>query len=229
MTLTAIPTIPFPARDGWRFHRMWQTLWCATVAATGRAFDVDPPDTAPDGDLLLLRRASAGDEEAFRRLVERHQRRLLTVCGRMLGDPVEAQDVVQETFFKAYRRAERFGSDGRLGAWLYRVAVNGCLHRLRRRRLVSFVGLGGETPRTIEPEDPAPGPESRLESNERWQRVRRSIESLPPGQKAVLVLARFEGASMREIASTLGITEKAVEGRLTRALAKLAKARRQRP
>jgi RNA polymerase sigma-70 factor (ECF subfamily) len=171
---------------------------------------------------------AAGDVEAFAPLVESHQQRLLRLCERLLGDPEEARDAVQEVFLKAYRKAGDFRPQGQVYTWLYRIAVNHCLNRLRRRRLVRFTRLAGpteskpdlDTPE-LDPPDAAPSPEEALAARRRWAATRRAIERLPANQRAVLVLVRFEGLSYREAAEALGITEGAVESRLFRAMRRL--------
>lgn len=183
---------------------------------------VEPAD--PERDWRLLERAADGDEEAFARLVEAHQGRLVRLCERLLHDREEACDAAQEVFIKAFRKARSLEPRGQLYTWLYRVATNNCLNRLRRRRIVRFLPLvadeGGRGARR-DPADPAPDADRRLEARRRWSETRRAISRLPPSQRTVLVLARFEGRSYREIAELLGISVGAVEGRLFRALRKL--------
>ncbi len=189
-----------------------------------------------DPDRGILERVAEGDVESFGVLVERHQERLIRLCERMLGDPEAARDAAQEVFLKAFRKAGSFRPRGQVYTWLYRIAVNHCLNRLRRRRLVRFLPLAdagrrrdpdgggdGSAP-ALEPPDEAPDAAARLEARERWLRTRRVIDALPPGQRAVLVLAKFEGLSYRRIAETLGITVGAVESRLFRAMQRLVKA-----
>src|SRR3954467_8745717 len=156
---------------------------------------------AVDPGWEALARVAAGDAEAFAALVESHQERLLRLCERMLGDPEEARDAAQEVFLKAYRKAGEVRPQGQVYTWLYRIAVNHCLNRLRRRRLVRFTRLGGaaephdpETP-DLDPRDGAPPPEEALAARRRWAATRRAIEGLPANQRAVLVLIRFEGLS----------------------------------
>ncbi len=191
--------------------------------------------TERDPDRDVLTRVAEGDVESFGVLVERHQERLIRLCERMLGDPEAARDAAQEVFLKAFRKAGSFRPRGRVYTWLYRIAVNHCLNRLRRRQVVRFLpfaeagrrrdaGGAGDEPAPLEPPDGAPDAAARLEARERWQRTRRLIDALPPGQRAVLVLAKFEGLSYRRIAETLGITEGAVESRLFRAMQRLVKA-----
>lgn len=169
-----------------------------------------------------LARVASGDDEAFAQLVESHQDRLLRLCDRLLGDVEEARDAVQEVFLKAYRKAGDLRPQGQVYTWLYRIAVNHCLNKLRRRKLVLFLRFedpaeSDDAPR-YDPPDSAPDPVASLEARRRWQATRRAISKLPAGQRAVLVLARFEGLSYREIAEVLGITEGAVESRLFRAM-----------
>jgi RNA polymerase sigma-70 factor (ECF subfamily) len=173
-----------------------------------------------------LARVAAGETQAFAALVEEHQRRLFRLCERLLGDAEEARDAVQEVFLKAFRKAGDFRPHGQVYTWLYRIAVNHCLNRLRRRRLVQFVRLAapageeGEAP-PFDPPDAAPDPAAALAARRRWQATRAAIARLPPGQRAVVVLVRFEGLSYRETAAALGITEGAVESRLVRAMRRL--------
>lgn len=185
-----------------------------------------------DSDWSLLARTAEGDDEAFRIIVERHQDRLVRLCQRLLGDREEALDAAQEVLIKAYRKAGTLEPEGELYTWLYRVASNHCLNRMRRRKIVRFLPLGenrNEGAPALEPVDAAPGPDASLQSRERWAATRRAIDDLPENQRAVLVLAKFEGLSYRQIATTLGITEGAVESRLFRAMRNLTKAQESTP
>ncbi|MEE8523245.1 MAG: RNA polymerase sigma factor [Thermoanaerobaculia bacterium] len=186
--------------------------------------------SSKDPDWDVLTRVAEGDTESFGVLVERHQDRLIRLCERLLGDREEAREVAQDVFLKAFRKAATYRPRGQVYTWLYRIAVNHCLNRLRRRKLVRFLSLGEAGPAdkdregAFDPADEAPDAVSRMETRERWQRTRELIDKLPPGQRAVLVLAKFEGFSYRQIADTLEITESAVESRLFRAMQRLTKA-----
>jgi len=182
----------------------------------------NPSTTDPGWEILA--RVAAGEVEAFSSLVEAHQQRLLRLCERLLGEAEEARDAVQEVFLKAYRKAASFHPQGQVYTWLYRIAVNHCLNRLRRRRLVQFTRLSPEPAEDVpafDPPDGAPDPEAALVARRRWMATRKAIERLPAGQRAVLVLVRFEGMSYRQVAETLQITEGAVESRLFRAMRRL--------
>lgn len=184
-----------------------------------------PAEADPDAELLA--RVAAGDTAAFEDLVRRHQDRLLGVCQRLLGDREEARDAAQEVLLKAFRKAGSYRPRGKVYTWLYRIAVNHCLNRLRRRRVVRFLSFGalgeaGGDPAAKrlppDPVDPAPDPHAALEARRRWAATRRAIDRLPEGQRAVLVLAKLEGLAYKEIAEVLGITVGAVESRLFRAM-----------
>lgn len=201
-------------------------------AAGDRAEDAAPSAAGAAADREALARVAAGDVDAFQGLVERHQDRLVAVCQRLLADREAARDAAQEVFLKAFRKAGDFEPRAQVSTWLYRIAVNHCLNLLRRRRIARLLPWGGtgeagggdggeDEPPAFDPPDEAPGPEAAVESRRRWQRARRAIERLPPGQRAVLVLVRFEGLAYKEAAEALGITVGAVESRLIRALRNL--------
>jgi RNA polymerase sigma-70 factor (ECF subfamily) len=178
-------------------------------------------DADADPDRLALERVAAGDAEAFAPLVERHQVRLVRLCERLLGDPEAARDAAQEVFLKAFAKAGSYRPRGRVFTWLYRIAVNHCLNRLRRRRIVRFLTLAPAAEADGGATDPPAGgadPETEAAARQRWRRTRAAIAALPPGQRAVVALVRFEGLSYRGAAEALGITEGAVESRLVRAM-----------
>ncbi len=191
------------------------------------------PDPDHDPDRGLLERVADGDVESFGVLVERHQQSLFRLCERMLQNREEARDAAQEVFLKAFRKAGSYRPRGKVYTWIYRIAVNHCLNLLRRRRVAQFLSFGdvggpgdamnSERP-DFEPEDSAPGVEQQLEARRRWRATREQIDQLPANQRAVLVLAKFEGLSYREIAEVLDISEGAVESRLFRAMQRLRKA-----
>lgn len=184
----------------------------------------DSAAAAVDPGWEALARVAAGDVEAFASLVESHQERLLRLCERLLGDAEEARDAAQEVFLKAYRKAGDVRPQGRVYTWLYRIAVNHCLNKLRRRKLVRFLRWEDSEERdtpAFDPPDEAADPAAALEARRRWRVTRRALARLPENQRSVLVLVRFEGLSYKQVAEVLGITEGAVESRLFRAMRRL--------
>ena len=179
---------------------------------------------AVDPGWEALARVAAGDADAFASIVESHQERLFRLCERLLGDTEEARDAAQDVFLKAYRKAADVRPQGQVYTWLYRIAVNHCLNKLRRRKLVRFLRWDapteGDSP-AFDPPDTAADPAATLEARRRWQATRAAIARLPENQRAVLVLVRFEGLSYKQVAEVLGITEGAVESRLVRAMRRL--------
>jgi RNA polymerase sigma-70 factor (ECF subfamily) len=175
---------------------------------------------AADGDLHerdWLERARAGDEGAFAVLVERYQRPVFTLCYRMLGDAGEAEDASQETFLKAYCNLRRYDMQRKFATWLLSIAANGCVDRLRRRRL-RLIPLSQATPR-----DPDPGPEALVVAQERERALRRALDQLGGRDRAALILRYWHELSYGEIAEVLNTSVSSVKSRLHRAKKALAR------
>ena len=187
-----------------------------------------------------LNRARAGDEKAFRALVEPYRRELQLHCYRILGSLQDAEDQLQETLLAAWRGLDGFEGRASLRAWLYRIATNGCLNALRGRRRrpqeVSHMVEPPEPTRRVEsiwlepyPDhlleglaDAAPGPESRYETSESvGLAFVVALQHLPPRQRAALVLRDVLGFHTAEVAGMLDRGEASVKGALQRARATL--------
>jgi RNA polymerase sigma-70 factor (TIGR02960 family) len=187
-----------------------------------------------------LSRARAGDEDAFRELIDPYRRELQLHCYRILGSLQDAEDAMQETLLAAWRGLEGFEGRASLRAWLYRIATNRCLNALRdRRRRPQEVPSMVEPPeptRRVEPMwlepypdvlleglvDTAPGPEARYETRESvGLAFVAALQRLPPRQRAALVLRDVLGFHRAEVAEILGSSEASVKGALQRARATL--------
>lgn len=180
------------------------------------------PSMAADADTIA--RARAGDHEAFRVLVQRHQGRLFRLAARVLRDEDLARDAVQDAFLKAYVSLRRFEGRSSLYTWLYRLTLNVCLDMRRRSKAGRTVEWpearveGGAL--TAEPvpaagSEPAPsGPDTELERAEVRRRVGEAIAELPPEARETLILREVDGLSYAEIAETLGIPKGTVMSRL---------------
>ncbi|GLK77549.1 RNA polymerase sigma factor [Methylopila jiangsuensis] len=188
----------------------------AAAAAPGLASVVDlrpAPDMEPDDDALMAR-AGGGDQRAFARLVARHGPRAQAVAHRFTGSAAEAEDIVQEAFWRVWRSADRWAPGGaRFSTWLHRVVVNLCVDHDRRKRIRRFLPFAD----LFDPPADDPGPAREAEARGEIAAVRADILALPARQRAALLLAADGERSNAEIAATLGASEKAVESMLVRA------------
>lgn len=163
-----------------------------------------------DPDEELLPRIAAGDPAAVRAMVARKLPRLLSLGGRMLGDPEEAEDVAQEAFLRVWKQAPRWTPGGaRFDTWLHRVALNLCYDRLRRRR---------ERPMADPPDRPdeGPGPDRGLAAADTARRVDRALQTLPERQREAIVLCHYQELGNIEAAQLMGVSVEALESLLGR-------------
>lgn len=179
----------------------------------------EPVLTEDDIDLDALQ---AGDKEAFAQVVELYADKLYNLALKVMGDPFEAEDVLQEAFISAYKAIDSFEGRSRLGTWLYRITYNAAMMRLRKKRpdTVSIdkpVRLdGGDTvPRQFF--DWCCLPERDLMSAEARSYMEDAIQMLSDTLRPVFVLRDIEGLSTAETADVLEISESAVKSRLHRA------------
>lgn len=175
---------------------------------------LDAEGEASDADLLA--RYAAGDQAAARVLALRHAPRLLALAGRMLGDASEAEDVAQEAMLRLWRIAPDWrAGEAQVATWLYRVASNLCIDRLRRRRERTAEAL----PETA---DPAPSALDRLVSKDRAEALQTALAALPERQRLAIVLRHLEARPNPEIAAILDTSVEAVESLLARGRRDLA-------
>ena len=173
----------------------------------------------PEFDLAALR---SGDRAEFARLVEAHSAQIYRLGLKMLRNPQDAEDLLQETFIKAYRALPDFEGRSSLSTWLYRIATNEALMTLRRKRPVT---VSVDTPIDSEEETPEPReivdwcclPEDEMMSSEARDHLDWSISQLSETLRVVFLLRDIEGLSTRETAEVLDLTETAVKTRLSRA------------
>ncbi|HEY8427272.1 MAG TPA: sigma-70 family RNA polymerase sigma factor [Sandaracinaceae bacterium] len=186
----------------------------ALVSATALPAALRP---SREDEAAWVAAAAAGDATAFRRIVEQHYRALYLMAARLVGDAVEAQDLVQESFAKAYLHLDRFDASYRLSTWLHRITLNTCRDYLkcsRRRERAS-------TPELFDRPDEAPHPEQELAAKVTEQRVRAALARLKPSYREVLVLKDLQGLSYEEIKAITGTPITALKIRAVRARAKL--------
>ncbi len=181
-------------------------------------------------DAATVAQILAGDQEAFRILVERHSHSIFRLAYRMTGNEHDAEDVVQETFLRAYRRLGQFESRSNFGTWLYRVTVNCALDLLRKKERQEKDLLqpspdeaDGSDPLATFPA-PEPTPERLLLSAEVQRKVDSALAELSVRERAAFVLRHFEGKSIEEISRVLGLRTSAAKNTVFRAVKKLRQA-----
>jgi RNA polymerase sigma-70 factor (ECF subfamily) len=177
--------------------------------------------TPTDIDYALLKRIARGEQAALEELIRRHERRLYQLAYRLLKDPLETEDALQEVFLKAYDHAGRYQPISTVKAWLNRITANHCLNRLRER--VPQDSLDDED-RAPQLSSPTATPLQALEESDLARRLEKLLESLPENQRRALVLKRFGDLSYQEIAEIMGTSPGAVDGLIKRARQFLRKA-----
>jgi RNA polymerase sigma-70 factor (ECF subfamily) len=175
-------------------------------------------DRTIDSDERLIERTLRGELSAFEQLVERHRGIVFRTAARIVG-PIEAEDVSQDAFLRAFHRLDQYRGTAPFRAWLLQIVQNTALNTLARARR-------GPTEPASEPtdvpdRDPVRQPASELERRERQERLELKLASLRPEYRSVIVLRDLEGLSYSEIAGVLGTPLGSVKGRLHRARAEL--------
>jgi RNA polymerase sigma-70 factor (ECF subfamily) len=171
----------------------------------------------------------AGKHESFRVLVERHGRKVFGLAYRMTGNEHDADEVVQETFLRCYKRLDSFESRSTFSTWLYRIASNCALDLLAKRKqdkthiVESDAHEDDLNPeeRTLDYASPQPGPERMLLSAELRQRVADAMQRLTTVERTAFVLRHFEGRSISEIGDVLRVKDEAVKNTVFRAVKKM--------
>jgi len=186
----------------------------------------DPSRTDTRGDdRELVRAAQRGDAGAFRRLVERYQRRVFQLALGMVKDPDEAMDIAQETFVRVHRYLPSFKGDASFFTWAYRIAVNLCLDAGRRKgRLepVEFDEQKAEIEAAMDPPSAAlAGPQRNALNHELAEKMEEALASLSENHRAILLLREVDGLSYEELSKVLGIRKGTVMSRLFHARLKM--------
>lgn len=195
--------------------------------------DSEEPRVAPEmdaavGDELLLEGLRAGDESAYECLLERFQQPIYNLVHRLLDDPSEASDVVQDVFLKVFRNVTSFRSQSSLKTWIYRIAVNEAYNRRRwfgrhRRPEVELESEDANGGWLEHLSDPARSPYDTV-LNEEWRvAIERALEGLNPVFRSAVVLRDLEDLSYEEIADVLDVSLGTVKSRIQRGRESLRK------
>ena len=178
-------------------------------------------------DTELLRAHVEGDPDAFGHLFSRHRDRLWAVALRTMGNREDAADGLQDGMIAAFRRAGSFRGEAAVTTWLHRIVVNACLDRLRAAKVRRAEALpddledrGGRG--SLVTQDGTHDPADLSVAADRRRRVLDALDTLPPAQRAALVLVDMEGYPVQEVADMLGCAEGTVKSRCFRGRARLA-------
>lgn len=185
-------------------------------------------DTRRHLDADLVAQANGGDEAAFETIMRQHNRLLFRCARGIVSDDAEAQDVVQETYLKAFSALQTFRGDCALGTWLARIAIRVAIDQQRKTgRIVTLderSGIDTPTPMETLMERNAPAteaPDSHAERAQLRATLQRAIDSLPPIYRSVFILRAVEEMSVEDSASCLHVSRDAVKTRYLRARALL--------
>lgn len=178
----------------------------------------------PADDTCLVQETLAGNQASFQILVERYQSRLFSLARHYTRNQYEIEDVVQETFLKAFSRLDSFQHQSSFYTWIYRIAVNTTLDFLKRRGRSPVTAV--EDPEMVltasvsQPSSRVMSPDARLQREEIQQITAKILEGMPEIFRTVLVMREFEDMAYQDIADALGISIGTVESRLFRARAR---------
>lgn len=169
-------------------------------------------------DESLAAEVLKGNLDAFEELVKRYQQAIVKIAYRMVGDRDEAEDIAQEVFIKVYNNIHLFDSDKRFAPWLYRIATNTCISRLRRRKKVVLLNFEDGLTRQLEYQNTDYiDPLERLENEELHKLIMQTLLDLPESYRMVIILRYQADLTNQEISESLGITKENVEIRIHRA------------
>ena len=179
------------------------------------------PVPITQGDQIAIDRARRGDRDAFRVLVDRHARALFRLAFRMTGNELDAEDIVQETFLKAWKQIAKFDGRAGFGTWLHRICSNCALDHIRARKRRD----GGDSEEILaQAAAPTPSPERLAQSSQVTAILSAALEELSGMERAAFVLRHYEGLSIQDISAALGVQTGAAKHSVFRAVQKLRRA-----
>jgi RNA polymerase sigma-70 factor, ECF subfamily len=183
---------------------------------------------AASEDLELVHATQTGDLSAFEQIVRRYDRKLFRIAQQVTRNREDSQDVVQESFLKAFQHLGEFRERSQFSTWLFRITINQALMKLRKRRTIKDVSLDEDfqdqediVPREVA--DWAPNPEQLYQASELRDILIKTLEELQPILRTVFVLRDIEGLSVDQTADVLALSPAAVKARLWRARLQLRK------
>lgn len=174
-----------------------------------------------ENDFELVAQVRAGNADAFRGLVEKHNRTLFHTAYRICRNRQTAEDIVQESFLRAYRKIHKYDSRAGFGTWIYRITVNCALDHMRKETRRQSKAPMVEDPTMDALASVAPRPDRVAASSEIGRAVNSVLENLSPLERSAFVLRHFEGRSIQEICDAMQIHTGAAKQAIFRAVRKL--------
>jgi RNA polymerase sigma-70 factor (ECF subfamily) len=180
-------------------------------------------------DAIAIERTLAGDRDAFRVLVERHSATIFRLAYRLTGNHHDAEEIVQEAFLRAYQKLEQFASQANFATWVYRIAANYTIDRMRQRKQEDArrQASSAEMNDDVEQDplrqipDVAPTPERLTQSVELRSEIENALNSLTPAERLAFVMRHCDGCGIEEIAAALKSNSSAAKNTVFRAVHKL--------
>ncbi|MEW6209000.1 MAG: sigma-70 family RNA polymerase sigma factor [Acidobacteriota bacterium] len=178
-------------------------------------------ESADDSIALLIERAKSGEREAFDQLMIRHQRKVISIAWRSLGNREDARDAAQEAFLRVYKYLDRFRADEDFAAWLYRIVINACRDVARKRaRAERLLSLDAEMERIEKLAASDDVEQSAIRSQER-SLVASALDTLTRKEREAIVLRDLEGLTTQEVAQVMGSTQTTVRSHVSAARQKI--------
>lgn len=179
-------------------------------------------------DKLLIDRLIGGDELAFKDLVEQNKKKIYYLAYDFTGNFHDAEDISQEVFLKVYRRMKTFKRDAKLSSWLYRITINTCIDRHRKKSVIPKKMRVDQELENIQPglyEDRYvdENPEKKVEAKRIQSDIAQALNKISSRERSVFILRHYNHLSLKDISEILGISVGAVKSFLFRALKKLRK------
>lgn len=175
----------------------------------------------------LIKSAKNGNNNAFSGLVEIYLEKIFRLCLKLTKNGIEAEDLVQDVFFKAFRKIKKYDGKSEFSTWIYRIAVNMWIDRVRRNKIIEFFSIStimkdkNDINMERELKDVLPGPEKKSEDDEIKENLDKGLKELPEDQRMVVILRIYENKSYEEIAKICKCSVGTVGSRLSRALINL--------
>jgi RNA polymerase sigma-70 factor (ECF subfamily) len=178
-------------------------------------------------DIELTNRIKSGDEDAFRELVDEHQKFVTNTCYRFVQIIETAEDITQDVFVEVFRSIHNFRGDSKLSTWIYRIAVTRSLDYLkmmkRKKRFAKLKSIFGDEGKEVEISSTHEIPGNKAEDEDRIRILNWALESLAENQRVAFTLSKYDEMTYKEISEIMGTTVSAIESLIHRAKTNLKK------